>query len=162
MMILSGAAIVACGRARAPAVDSATSSPVATARAPSSAGAACPRTGHWSECQVRIRLEQSGLAPRVTTEKAGDLPVLDGAGKPLTFMVGNAGLALYIYPDTATRHRAAASLDTTTFIPQSRPIGMRGETTVIQNDNLLALLFSRNEHQRERVSDAITAGAPQP
>ena len=37
---------------------------------------------------------------------------------------------------------------------------MRGETTAIQNDNLLALLFSRNEQQRERVSDALTAGPP--
>jgi hypothetical protein len=33
---------------------------------------------------------------------------------------------------------------------------------VIENDNLLALLFGKNEHQRERVSDALTAGPPQP
>jgi hypothetical protein len=39
---------------------------------------------------------------------------------------------------------------------------MRGETTAIQNDNLLALLFSRSEQQRERVSDAFMAGPPQP
>jgi hypothetical protein len=39
---------------------------------------------------------------------------------------------------------------------------MRGETTAIQSDTLLALLFSRSEQQRERVSDALTAGPPQP
>jgi hypothetical protein len=33
---------------------------------------------------------------------------------------------------------------------------------VIENDNLLALLFSKNEQQIERVSDALTAGPPQP
>ena len=39
---------------------------------------------------------------------------------------------------------------------------MKSETTVIQSDNVLVLLFSKNEHQRERVADAITAGPPQP
>ena len=39
---------------------------------------------------------------------------------------------------------------------------MQGEATAIENDNLLALLFSRNEQQRERVADALTAGPPQP
>ena len=77
-------------------------------------------------------------------------------------MLGNVGLAFYLYPDTMSRHRAAATLDTAKFIAQSRPVSMKAETTLIQNDNLLVLLFSRNEHQRERVADAITAGAPQP
>jgi hypothetical protein len=36
------------------------------------------------------------------------------------------------------------------------------QATVIENDNLLALLFSQNDQQIERVSDALTAGAPQP
>ena len=36
------------------------------------------------------------------------------------------------------------------------------QATVIENDNLLGLLFSKNEQQIERVSDALTAGAPQP
>jgi hypothetical protein len=39
---------------------------------------------------------------------------------------------------------------------------MKAETTLIENDNALVLLFSQNEHQRERVADAITAGPPQP
>jgi hypothetical protein len=32
---------------------------------------------------------------------------------------------------------------------------------LIRNANLLAILHSRNDHQRERVSDALTAGPPQ-
>ena len=39
---------------------------------------------------------------------------------------------------------------------------MLSRATVIQNDNLLALLYSKNEQQRERVSDALMAGPPQP
>ena len=39
---------------------------------------------------------------------------------------------------------------------------MRSQASVIENDNLLALLFSKNEQQIERVSDALTAGPPQP
>jgi hypothetical protein len=80
----------------------------------------------------------------------------------MTLMLGNAGVAVYFFPDTMSRHRAAAALDTAKFIPQSRPVSMKAETTRIENDNVLVLLFSRNEHQRERVADAITAGAPQP
>jgi len=90
----------------------------------------------------------------------GELPALGVNAS--TLILGNAGLAYYFFSDTLSRHRAAAALDTVRFIPQSKPLTMHGETTVIQNDNLLVLLFSHNEHQRERVSDAVTAGAPQP
>ncbi|MES2179423.1 MAG: hypothetical protein V4550_16310 [Gemmatimonadota bacterium] len=131
-----------------------------SAAAPSSTAPLCPRTGHWSECTIRIRLDQSGLAPLATTEPVGELPSLPGT--PLLFRIGNAGLAAYLYTDTLARHNAAATLDTLKFIRQTTPVTMKGEATLIQNDNALVLLFSKNEHQRERVSDAITAGPPQP
>ena len=90
----------------------------------------------------------------------GDLPVI---GVPVTtYAIGNAGLAVYLFADTVARHSAVARLDTSKFIPPSRAVGMRGEATFIASDNMLALLFSRNEHQRERVADAIMAGPPQP
>ena len=151
--------LAACGRGKAPASDTPAAQQAATAVAAGGAPT-CQRTGHWSECTVRIRLEQSGLAPQSGSDKIGDLPKLDV--KPVTLTLGNAGLAFYLYPDTVLRHAAAASLDTATFIAQTRPISMKAETTLIQNDNVLVLLFSKNEHQRERVSDAIMAGPPQP
>jgi len=77
-------------------------------------------------------------------------------------MVGRSSLAVYLFTDTVARARAARSLDSTKFIAPSAALSMRGEATAIQNDNLLALLFSRNDLQRERVSDALMAGAPQP
>ncbi|MBC7671095.1 MAG: hypothetical protein H7247_01635 [Polaromonas sp.] len=82
--------------------------------------------------------------------------------KPTILTLGNAALAYYLYADTVARHAAAMGLDTTRYIPETRPVSMKSETTLIQSDNVLVLLFSKNEHQRERVADAITAGPPQP
>lgn len=155
---VSVASLAACERAKTPAPDSSTAPNAATASA--GGGGTCPRTGHWGDCQLRARLAQSGLAPRTTSEKVGDLPVL--SVQPVSLMIGNAGLAFYLFPDTVARHRAAATLDTAKYISQTRPISMKAETTLIQNDNVLILLFSKNEHQRERVADAVTAGPPQP
>ena len=156
--VLAGLALLGCGRDKPAARDSAAVG--ASAPAAAATGGTCARTGHWGDCQIRARLAQSGLAPRGTSDKVGDLPALDV--KPVTMMLGNAGLAVYFFPDTVSRHRAAATLDTARYIAQTRPVSMKSETTLIQNDNALVLLFSRNEHQRERVADAITAGAPQP
>ncbi|MEO7770360.1 MAG: hypothetical protein ABIX19_04975, partial [Gemmatimonadaceae bacterium] len=130
---------------------------VAPAVAAPVAQGTCPRTGHWGDCQLRARLDQSGLAPHSTDEDVGNLPKLDVA--PVKLKIDNSGLAFYVFADSNARHRAAAGLDTVHFIPQAKPVSLKAETTVIQNDNLLVLLFSKNEHQRERVSDAVTAGA---
>ena len=156
-LVVAGAC-VACGRDKATS-DTASTPHVASGALPGS-GPLCPRTGHWSECTVRIRLDQSGLAPQSGSDKTGDLPAL--AGKPTILTLGNATLVYYLYADTAARRAAGMALDTTRFIPQTRPVSMKSETTLIQSDNVLVLLFSKNEHQRERVADAITAGPPQP
>jgi len=150
----------ACGRKHAPAADTSRPAAQGAASAPQATSGTCQRTGHWGDCQLRARLGESGLAPRSTSDKVGDLPTLPV--KPTTLMIGNAGLAFYLFPDTLSRRKAAATLDTAKFIPQTRPVSMKVETTLIENDNVLVLLFSRNEHQRERVADAVTAGPPQP
>jgi hypothetical protein len=159
-VFIAVALLGACSRERKPAADSASASNESSASAPQATSGACRRTGHWGDCQLRARLGQSGLAPRSTSEKVGDLPALPV--KPTTLMLGNAGLAFYLFPDTLSRRKAAATLDTARFIPQTRPVSMKAETTLIESDNLLVLLFSKNEHQRERVADAVTAGPPQP
>ena len=149
------------GSERGRAADSTAVAQAPPASATATAGAAkpaCERTGHWIPCQVRQRLERSGLAPRDSS--AADLPALGPA--PTVFRVGKGGLAVYLFADSASRARAATKLDTVTFVAAERPLTMLSKATVIQNDNLLALLFSKNEQQRERVSDALMAGAPQP
>jgi hypothetical protein len=151
-------AAAACGGGRAPAQDTAAAAAAASPAAGAGGRPACPKTGHWNACQVRARLEQAGVAPR-PSDPIPDLPAVGPA--PTVYLVGSAGLAVYLFPDTAARRRAARALDTTRFIGPSAALTMRGEATAIENDNLLALLFSRNDRQRERVSDALTAGPPQ-
>jgi hypothetical protein len=154
-----------CGRSeRAPARDSsvATASSVTssagTTAAPDGARPPCERTGHWIPCQVRDRLQRAGLVLRDTT--IDDLPKAGVA--PTVFRLGRGGIAIYLVPDSAARRRAAAALDTVKFVPAAQPLTMLTEATLIENDNLMALLFSRNDQQRERVSDALLAGPPQP
>jgi hypothetical protein len=153
-----------CGRTDAPASDSARLAPTpdpAAANANANADPrkpACPKTGHWVDCQVRERLVRSGLTPRDTTREA--LPAL--GPKPAVYRLGRGGLAVYLFDDTTTRARAAATLDTVKYVRAPNPPTWRSEATLIENDNLLALLFSKNEQQIERVSDALLAGPPQP
>ena len=158
---LAALLVAGCARDRAATPDSAAVASAVPATASAGAKPACPKTGHWSPCQVRTRLDQAGVAPR--TADAGTLSDLPALGAtPIVYQVGSAGLAVYLFSDTTARARASHSLDTARFIAPARALSMRGEATAIQSDNLLALLFSRNEQQRERVSDALTAGPPQP
>ena len=149
-----------CGRDRAPAADSAVVTGAARDQAAKSSSGkpACAATGHWAHCSVAKRLEAAGVAPQAATTLP-DLPPLGPS--PALYTVGRSGLAVYLYPDSTARSRAATSLDTARYMSAATALTMRGETTAIQNDNLLVLLFSRNEQQRERVSDALTAGPPQ-
>jgi hypothetical protein len=152
-------AALGCGRDAKPAHDSVAAAPVPVAMASTGGRPACPKTGHWSDCQVKLRLDQAGVAPQ-TGAKLEDLPEL--GARPTVYMVGKSGLAVYLFSDAAARARAAAGLDTAKFIAPSNGLTMRHEATAIQSDNLLALLYSQNDLQRERVSDALTAGPPQP
>lgn len=159
LLVAVASTLGACGRRDAPSPDSvATSSAV---RAPIVIGLGaksdCPGTGHWTSCAVKKRLESAGVAPQVATSLP-DLPSLGAA--PALYTVGRSGLAVYLFADSAARAAAARTLDTLRYAGPAKELTMRGETTLIQNDNLLALLFSRNEQQRERVSDALTAGPP--
>jgi hypothetical protein len=106
---------------------------------------------------VKKRLEMTGLAPRdsviADTVKLGVTPAV--------YVAGGSALAVYLFPDSSARRRAAATLDTTKFIAPEASLTMRHEATAIQNDNLLAILYTLRDQQRERVSDALMAGAPQ-
>jgi hypothetical protein len=70
-------------------------------------------------------------------------------------------LDVFISGDASTREREEARLDRSKFIEANDEPTLRGEATLIRNANLLAVLHSRNDHQRERVSDALSAGPPQ-
>jgi len=105
------------------------------------------------------RLDRSGLAPRVDSSAVDEPPLTP---KGTLVHLGPSDVELYFYPNVAAREREQAKLDKTKYIDYSAPVTLKGETTLITSANLIAILHSRNDHQRERVSDAITAGPPQP
>lgn len=121
----------------------------------------CPATGKWARCSLLYRLERSGIAPRV--DSAGKPSVIVLSGEPVVVRFGvNSVLDLYVYSDSTARIADAAKLDRTQFVGATAPQTIRREQTLIENNNVIAILTSINDRLRERVSDAITAGAPQP
>jgi len=105
------------------------------------------------------RLDRAGLAPRRDSVTAAE-PPLSIAGTALR--IGNSDLEIYIYPDAPARERDEAKLDRTKYVGYESPVTMQAQPTLIHSVNLIAILHSRNDHQRERVADALTAGPPQP
>lgn len=134
-------------------------SPGGAAPAAAVTGAACPATGLWTECAVFQRLDRAGLAPRRDSSSAAE-PPLAIAGTRLR--IGNSELEIYIYPDAKARERDEAKLERTKYVDYASPVTMQAQPTLIRSVNLIAILHSRNDHQRERVADALTAGPPQP
>jgi len=158
----------ACGDGkRSPASDSAgsatspTARPASVASAPLPAGKGpCPADGRWSECAVFQALDRAGLAPRRDSASGSiTLPPLNQSGTRL--LLGAAELDVFVYPDVAAREKDEGRLDRSKFIDATQEPTLRGEPTLIRNVNLLAVFNSRNDHQRERVSDALSAGPPQ-
>lgn len=150
--------LAGCGKDEQAARDSAAA--LAASAGTSAANTApepCPATGHWQPCAVKKRLEMTGLAPRdsviADTVKLGPTPTV--------YVAGGSAIAVYLFADSTARRRAAATLDTTKFIAPDAALTMRHESTAIQNDNLLAILYTQRDQQRERVSDALMAGPPQ-
>ena len=121
----------------------------------------CPATGQWAECSVLYRLDRSGLAPHI--DSTGTPSEKSLSGRPLVIKFGTASrLEIFLYSDSAARIADARKLDRTALVGATGPQTLRRERTLIENANLIGLLSSINDRLRERVSDALTAGAPQP
>lgn len=151
------AVVAACSTDEKATRDSVAAASASSAAASSAPPEPCPATGHWQPCSVKKRLEMTGLAPRDSV--IGDTVKLGPT--PTVYVAGGSALAVYLFPDSVSRRRAAVTLDTTKFIAPDAALTMRHEATAIQNDNLLAILYSQRDQQRERVSDALMGGAPQ-
>jgi hypothetical protein len=119
----------------------------------------CPADGRWNLCNIVERLDRAGLAPRLDSGAVNVEP-LTLAGSRVR--LGASQLEVFLYPDVATRERDEGRLDRGNYVESSAEPGVRREPTLIRSANLLAILHSISAHQRERVSDAITAGPPQP
>jgi len=157
-VLAAAVACCACGEPRERARDTAlVATPSGGGTAPASA---CPGTGQWARSSILARLEASGLAPKLDSSTTEEAPLTE---RGLLIRFYNSELEIFLYPDSAARRRAQASLDTTKYGAYDAPLPPLGDhPTLIVNSNAIAILHSRSDHQRERINDAITAGPPQP
>lgn len=158
LLLTSALATGACSKNEAPRPNAAA---VTAAASVAPAGAnRCPATGLWAECSIVYRLERSGLVPHVESSAKPEEKALTGT--PLIMKLGQATLEVYIYPDSSARIADAKKLDRTKLVDAAAQQTIARERTLIESANIIGLLTSLSSHQRERVSDALTAGAPQP
>ena len=160
--------LVGCGHARSDKASSDSAS-VATAKAAvdapltsgrATAKAACPRTGLWALCSVEKRLTQSGFVVKRVTE-----PPPRRAGfsvGPEVYNLGRSRLEIFIYADSTAARRDVAKLDTLTASPRDAGNKWGMPPTFVRSGNLLAVFLTDSPQQAERLTLALTAGAPQP
>lgn len=155
MLGLALVALAGCSRGE-PARTADTPAAVALAPARPTADG-CPLTGAWRPCSVVDRLEHAGLAPIVRDSVRH--PFLSVAGA--VYAVGRGELQLFLYPDSAARARDFATFDTVRVQPRGAAVSWRASASLVQSNNLAAILLSDNATQVERVRLALTAGLPE-
>jgi hypothetical protein len=171
LFVLASAALTACTgssseNAGAASSTATTSNAVAAARpvvagkaAPIRAG--CPRTGMWALCSVENRLVQSGFVVRRVN---GEVPHRAGFSViPTVYTLGRSRLEVFIYPSESALAADVAKMDTISAAPR----GAKNpwpffSPTFVRSANLAAVFLTDNATQAERLTLALTAGAPQP
>lgn len=119
----------------------------------------CPPTGLWAECSVITRLEQAGLVMNPHQDPITHAS-LQRQGR--AFSVRDAELEVFIYPNRAERERDEARVDRDDYLEADGPPQPIHKPTIVTSENLLVVLDTRRERQRERITLALTAGPPQP
>jgi hypothetical protein len=118
----------------------------------------CPRTGKWAICSFEKRLVQAGFVLR---KAGGEAPRRSGLSvPPQAYTLGRAYLEVFVYPDEAAMERDLEGLDTTVVAPRGGKNDWGMPPRFIRSGNLIAVLLTSNEQQAERLSLAVTAGAP--
>ena len=155
----STATTVAEGSVSTPAPRAST--PAAAKGRTSPAEPACPRTGQWALCSVERRLIQSGFVIRRVN---GAAPRRAGFSVlPIAYTLGRSRLEVFIYPTESALAADVAKIDTATAAPR----GAKNpwpffSPTFVRSANLAAVFLTDNPTQAERLTLALTAGAPQP
>jgi hypothetical protein len=127
-------------------------------RAQDVAHSPCPADGWWKECSVTARLLAAGMGVHLDSVPARDSAI---ATPGILYHIGRGTLKVFLFADSAARKAAVAKLDTTGFIGYEATQVYPPRTSLLQSANLLALLVSQSESQRQRIGDAVTAGPPQ-
>jgi hypothetical protein len=119
----------------------------------------CEATGRWAKCSVEKRLENAGfvLLPATSPARRSGFSV-----PPIAYTLGHARLELFLYPDERALSRDLAQLDTTKAAPIGGTNSWETTPVFVRSANLAAVFLTDNPRQAERLSLALTAGAPQP
>lgn len=80
----------------------------------------------------------------------------------MVYSIGRARLEAFIYSDEAALRRDIAKLDTLRVEPIGATANWDGTPQLIRSGNLAVVYLGNSPQQAERLSLAITAGAPQP
>jgi len=145
---------------RASGTNLSSGTPAGAATSGAQASSPCPRTGKWALCSVERRLSQSGFVVRPVS---GDAPRRAGFSvAPAAYKLGEARLEIFVYPDEASLSRDLEKLDTVTVAPRGSPSKWGRVPTFVRSANLIAVFLTANPTQAERLTLALTAGAPQP
>jgi hypothetical protein len=166
--LLASAALVACSRSSPETAGSAsstatTATTVMDSNAATATGAAkgspCPRTGMWALCSVEKRLEQSGF---VVKRVAGEAPRRSGFSvAAAVYTLGRSRLEVFIYPSESALSADVAKIDTVSVTPRGVANSWETAPTFVRSGNLAAVFLTDNGTQAERLTLALTAGAPQ-
>jgi hypothetical protein len=120
----------------------------------------CLPTGLWALCSVEKRLTQSGFVVRRNDSAP---PARSGfTVQPTVYTLGHSRLEVFLYPSAAAVARDVAKLDTVRIAPVGGANTWEGTPTFVRSANVLAVFMTDNPQSAERVSLALTAGAPQP
>jgi hypothetical protein len=169
LLLLASVPLAACTRSASESAPTASSTATtANVVVPSTRGAgttgalsaACPRTGQWALCSVEKRLEQSGFVVRRLN---GEAPSRAGFSvAPTAYLLGRSRLEVFIYPNESALAADVAKIDTVSAAPRgaANPWPFFAPTFV-RSGNLAAVFLTENATQAERLTLALTAGAPQ-
>ena len=173
-VLLALAALAACSRSSPDSADAPASTPTnsigESASPPVSAASGttpgsrstskCPRTGLWATCSVETRLGQAGFVVRRVTEAAPRRAGFSVA--PVAYNLGRTRLEVFIYPSESALAADMARIDTVTAAPRGARNPWLMIPTFVHTANLAAVFLTDNATQAERLTLALTAGAPQP
>ena len=119
----------------------------------------CEATGRWAKCSVEKRLANAGfvLLPAPAPARRSGFAV-----SPIAYTLGHARLELFLYPDERALARDLARLDTANAAPIGGTNSWETTPVFVRSSNLAAVFLTDNPRQAERLTLALTAGAPQP
>ena len=135
------------------------SSPIPTANPQTSQTSPCPRTGLWATCSVEKRLRDAGFVLRRVADEAPHRPGFSVT--PAVYTLAGKRLEVFIYPNESALSADIKNIDTVSASPRGAPNPWPMPPTFLRSGNLAAVFLTDNATQAERLTLALTAGAPQ-